>query len=125
MDSGIGVYAADVEAYTVFAELFNPIIEEYHLNFTKTDTQPPVNFGNPNCMGDLDPKGQYIVSTRVRCGRSLAKYPLNPCMTEQNYLDLEQEVKSALQRLTGKLNKSTIAPQTSKRHVIIKNDCSF
>ncbi|XP_049818974.1 arginine kinase isoform X3 [Aethina tumida] len=103
LDSGIGVYAADVEAYTVFAELFNPIIEEYHLNFTKTDTQPPVNFGNPNCMGDLDPKGQYIVSTRVRCGRSLAKYPLNPCMTEQNYLDLEQEVKSALQRLTGEI----------------------
>ena len=30
LDSGIGVYAPDAEAYDVFAPLFDPIIEEYH-----------------------------------------------------------------------------------------------
>ncbi|CAH0545723.1 unnamed protein product [Brassicogethes aeneus] len=103
LDSSVGLYAPDTEAYNVFAELFNPVIEEYHLNFTKDDSQPPVNFGNTNCMADLDPKGTFIVSTRVRCGRSLAKYPLNPCMTEEHYIKLEEEVKCALGNLTGEL----------------------
>jgi hypothetical protein len=30
LDSGVGVYAPDAEAYEVFAPLFDPIIEEYH-----------------------------------------------------------------------------------------------
>ena len=31
----MGVYAPDAEAYTVFADLFDPIIEEYHGGFSK------------------------------------------------------------------------------------------
>ncbi len=33
LDSGVGVYAPDADAYTTFAELFDPIIEEYHGGF--------------------------------------------------------------------------------------------
>jgi len=36
IDSGIGVYAGDEESYSLFASLFNPIIEEYH-GFLKED----------------------------------------------------------------------------------------
>ncbi len=35
LDSGVGVYAPDADAYTTFAELFDPIIEEYHGGFGK------------------------------------------------------------------------------------------
>lgn len=38
---------------------------------------------------DLDPEGAFIVSTRVRCGRSLVGYPFNPCLTEVNYKNME------------------------------------
>eukprot|EP01084_Bolivina_argentea_P001162 2124_1 len=30
LDSGIGVYASDSDAYVVFADLLNPVITDYH-----------------------------------------------------------------------------------------------
>lgn len=38
-NSGVGIYAPDAEANTVFADLFEPIIEDYHGGFKKTDKQ--------------------------------------------------------------------------------------
>ena len=55
LDSGIGVYAPDAESYIVFALLFDPIIEEYHGGFAKTDVHPASDFGDPTTFGDLDP----------------------------------------------------------------------
>ncbi|GFU05736.1 arginine kinase [Nephila pilipes] len=46
LDSGVGVYAPDAESYTLFADLFNPIIEEYHVGFGPSDKHPPKDFGN-------------------------------------------------------------------------------
>lgn len=83
LDSGVGVYAPDAESYTLFADLFNPIIEDYHGGFKSTDKHPPKDFGDVGTFGDLDPEGSYIISTRVRCGRSLQGYPFNPCLTEE------------------------------------------
>lgn len=77
-DSGVGIYAPDAEAYTTFAELFDPIIEDYHGGFKKTDKHPAKDFGDVNAFGDLDPTGEFVVSTRVRCGRSMEGYPFNP-----------------------------------------------
>ena len=56
LDSGIGVYAPDAEAYAVFALLFDPIIEEYHGGFGKDQVHPPSDFGDPSAFGDLDPE---------------------------------------------------------------------
>lgn len=83
LDSGVGVYAPDAEAYTLFGDLFNPIIEEYHVGFGPEDKHPPKDFGNVNNLVNVDPKGEFVISTRVRCGRSLEGYPFNPCLTEQ------------------------------------------
>ncbi|XP_026474404.1 arginine kinase-like [Ctenocephalides felis] len=102
-DSGIGIYAADAEAYSVFADLFDPIIEEYHSGFTKTDKHPAKNWGDVNSLGNLDPTGDYIVSTRVRCGRSMEGYPFNPCLTEAQYKAMEEKVSSTLSGLEGEL----------------------
>ena len=55
LDSGIGVYAPDAEAYVVFAPLFDPIIEEYHGGFAKDQNHPPSDFGDASEFGDLDP----------------------------------------------------------------------
>lgn len=92
LDSGIGIYAPDPEAYNLFGELFNPIIEDYHGGFTTDDIHPPLDWGNPRDMGDLDPTGVYVISTRVRTGRSLAGYPFNPSMNESQYNEIEKKV---------------------------------
>jgi len=101
IDSGIGIYAPDAEAYTVFADLFDPIIEEYHGGFKKTDKHPKSDFGDPSKFGDLDPEMQFVVSTRIRCGRSVEGLPFNPNMTEEQYVELENKVSSTLKNLDG------------------------
>lgn len=100
-DSGVGIYAPDAESYTVFADLFDPIIEDYHGGFKKTDKHPPKNWGDVSVFGDLDPTGEFVVSTRVRCGRSLEGYPFNPCLTEEQYKEMEQKVSTTLSGLEG------------------------
>ncbi|CAG4977171.1 unnamed protein product [Parnassius apollo] len=111
LDSGVGIYAPDAEAYTVFADLFDPIIEDYHNGFKKTDKHPPKNWGDVETLGNLDPAGEFIVSTRVRCGRSMEGYPFNPCLTEAQYKEMEEKVSSTLSGLEGEL-KGTFYPLT-------------
>ncbi|KOX79881.1 Arginine kinase [Melipona quadrifasciata] len=106
LDSGVGIYAPDAESYTVFADLFDPIIEDYHGGFKKTDKHPPKDFGDVDTLGNLDPASEFIVSTRVRCGRSLDGYPFNPCLTEAQYKEMEEKVSSTLSGLEGELKGS-------------------
>lgn len=103
MDSSIGVYAADPECYEVFADLFDPIIQEYH-NIKQSDKQPQTDWGPLNILGNLDPQGDFVLSTRVRCCRTLKGYPFNPCMTEDSYKDIENQMQEVLGGLTGDLS---------------------
>lgn len=111
LDSGIGVYAADAQSYTVFDLLFDPIIEDYHMGFKRTDRHPPTDWGNTKTIGNLDPTSSYVVSTRVRCGRSLEGYPFNPKLTEAQYEEMEAKVSGILRELKGEL-KGTYNPLT-------------
>lgn len=103
LDSGIGVYAPDAESYTLFKEVFDPIIEDYHGGFKPTDKHPQSVFGELSNFVDLDPEGKYVISTRVRCGRSIAELPFNPCMTEEQYAAMEERVSKVLSKLDGEL----------------------
>merc|ERR1712127_580270 len=85
LDSGVGVYAPDAESYSVF--------------------------GDVETLGNLDPEGQFIISTRVRCGRSMEGYAFNPCLTEAQYKEMEDKVSAALSGLEGEL-KGTFYPLT-------------
>lgn len=77
------------------------MIEEYHNGFKATDTQPPMDLGEDKIdqLPNLDPEGKFIVSTRIRCGRSLQGYPFNPCLTEANYKNMEERMKKARESL--------------------------
>lgn len=107
LDSGCGIYAPDAEAYTTFKEIFEPIIMEYHK--PKALPHPALCWGKTSDWEDLDPKGEYIVSTRIRCARSVEGYSLNPCMKEADYLGLQKNVTESLSNLTGEL-KGTYYP---------------
>merc|ERR1712168_1703349 len=111
LDSGVGLYAPDAESYSLFAPLFDPVIEDYHVGFKQTDYHPPKNFGDVNAFINVDPEGKYVVSTRIRCGRSLEGYPFNPCLTESQYKEMEAKVSSTLAGLEGEL-KGTFYPLT-------------
>ncbi|KAL3251894.1 hypothetical protein MRX96_055028 [Rhipicephalus microplus] len=82
---------------------------DYHGGFKPTDKHPPTDFGDLSTLVNVDPDNKYVVSTRVRCGRSLQGYPFNPCLIEPQYKEMEEKVSSALRGLTGEL-KGTYYP---------------
>ena len=102
VDSSIGVYAGDKESYTVFAPLFDPIIEAYH-GFRKDDMHKsnldPDDLRAPN----PDPEGKYIISTRIRVGRNLEHMPLGPGISKEQRNSVESNVVEALHSLEGEL----------------------
>ncbi|XP_052894749.1 arginine kinase 1-like [Anopheles moucheti] len=102
-DSHVGLYAADPEAYSVFAELFDPLIVEYHGGFGAEDKQPALSWGDPTELENPDPEGQYVVSTRVRCARSVEEFPYHPRMQEDQYEAIYQQVQDAVQNLPDEL----------------------
>ncbi|XP_055847023.1 arginine kinase 1 isoform X1 [Episyrphus balteatus] len=116
-DSGVGIYAPDAEAYSVFSELFDPIIEDYHGGFKKTDKHPARDFGDVSTFTNVDPNNEFVVSTRVRCGRSLQGYPFNPCLSEAQYKEMEEKVSSTLSGLEGEL-KGKFYPLTGMEKAV-------
>ncbi|XP_068214749.1 arginine kinase 1-like [Palaemon carinicauda] len=103
-DSNIGLYAADAESYILFQELFDPVIDEYHGGFEPSQFHPISDFGDPIDLGDLNELGNYVLSTRVRCARSIEGYPFNPLLSSEMYAELEQDVGYALEDLEGDLS---------------------
>jgi len=66
----------DPEAYDVFAELFHPVIAEYH----------KVDVATLKSVHDRDLPQNYqdaIVSTRVRVGRTVRGYPMAGKLTKE------------------------------------------
>ncbi|XP_068215443.1 arginine kinase-like isoform X2 [Palaemon carinicauda] len=133
-DSHIGLYAPDAESYACFKELFDPVIDEYHGGFGSDDTHPEVNFGDPSALGDLNEWGDYVVSTRVRCARSVEGYPFNPILTNDQYIELEQNIDGALQTLEDDLagnfrSLSDISPEEQEelleKHLLFKQGDRF
>ena len=104
-DSSIGVYAGDKESYTLFAPLFDPIIEAYH-GFGKEDMHQsnlnPDDLNAPN----PDPEGKYIVSTRIRVGRNVDDMPLGPAISREQRNQVESLVVEGLEELDGELEGS-------------------
>jgi hypothetical protein len=83
--SQVGCHAGDLESLKVFAKLYNPIVEAYHTGY-KTD-------GSMKHITDMDSSKidvkleehaqKKIVSTRIRCARNLAFFPLNTAGTKE------------------------------------------
>merc|ERR1719430_1927907 len=111
LDSGVGIYAPDAEAYSTFKALFDPVIETYHKGFKPTDKHPACNFGDVDSIINVDPTGKYVLSTRVRGARSVKGLPFNPCMSKDQYQKLEDKISGALNGLNGEL-KGTYFPLT-------------
>ncbi|XP_076030921.1 uncharacterized protein LOC143019110 [Oratosquilla oratoria] len=134
VDSNIGIYAPDAESYSIFSELFDPVIDEYHGGFSPNSCHPGLNFGHANSLGDLNSKGDFVVSTRVRCARSIEGYPFNPLLTNEHYAELEQDIARALESLDQDLSGqyttvNRLSPKDQddllERHLLFKQGDRF
>ncbi len=82
-DSNVGLYAPDVECYDVFAEVFHPVIGEYHKVDVAT-LKSVHDLGNPDNLIDLPPHmAEQVVSTRVRVGRTVKGFPMAGKITKE------------------------------------------
>jgi len=114
LDSGFGIYAPDAEAYSLFGAIFDPMIADYH-GFK--GVHPPRDFGDVDSFTNIDPTNEFVVSTRVRCGRSMDGYAFNPCLTEAQYKEMEQKVSTTLSGLEGEL-KGKFYPLTGMEKAV-------
>lgn len=107
--SKVGIYACDPAAYSDpdWKELFNLIIQDYHTgNAAGTVKHPQPSFGTDaeiDSLGDLDPTGQFVVSTRVRVARSHAGMPFPPAAKKEDFEKMEKLGCEGLSTLTGEL----------------------
>ncbi|EAT42445.1 AAEL006042-PA [Aedes aegypti] len=95
-DSGVGIYASDAECYELFAPLFNPIIEAYHGINLEEAPHPSSDWGDASTFENLDPENEFIISTRVRCGRSIEGFPFNPRLKMAMYEEIMERIKTVL-----------------------------
>jgi creatine kinase len=100
-DSSVGLYLGGPHSYSVFANLVNPIIEEYH-GYDMSGHRSDFNLaGLPT--DNLDPEGRFIVSTRIRVARNFAAYPFPSAISRESRTEMESKIISVLGTLHGDL----------------------
>jgi len=99
-DQHCGIYAGDGDSYKDFAEVFDPIIEEYHglpKGFKHTS-----DMDADKIKGNIDSRAPAH-STRIRVGRSIEGFGLSPGITKNQRLEMEDLMKSTFSKLSGDL----------------------
>lgn len=95
----VGCVAGDEESYEVFAELLDPVIEMRHGGYKKTDQHKTDLDFTKIKGGKLDEN--YVLSSRVRTGRSIRGFSLPPHCTRAERRGVEKAVVDALNNLDG------------------------
>lgn len=103
----VGLVAGDEESYETFAELFDPVIEERHNGYRKSDMHKTDLDASKIKGGNFDEK--YVLSSRCRTGRCIRGLSLPPHCTRAERREVERIVSSALSNLNGEL-KGTYYP---------------
>ena len=98
----VGCVAGDEESYDVFAELFDPVIEGRH-NGYKKDALHKTDLNASNLVGGEDLDSNFVISSRVRTGRSIRGLALPPHCTRAERREVEKVVVEALDTLKGSL----------------------
>ena len=99
----VGMVAGDEESYEVFADIFDPVIDSRHAGYPK-DAKHKTNLNPDDLKGgdNLDPN--YVLSSRVRTGRSIRGYSLPPHCNKEERAAVEKIVTEALAGLEGPLS---------------------
>ena len=92
----VGLTAGDEDSYTTFAELFDPVISDRHNGYGVDGKQPTDLDIDKISNVDIDPFDKYVLTTRVRTGRSVRGFKLPPTIGFQERRDLEAVSVKAL-----------------------------
>ncbi|XP_035272736.1 creatine kinase U-type, mitochondrial-like [Anguilla anguilla] len=98
----VGMVAGDEESYEVFAELFDPVIKERHNGYDPTTMTHPTDLDASKIRSGLF-DDRYVLSSRVRTGRSIRGLSLPPACTRAERREVERVVVDALNGLQGEL----------------------
>merc|ERR1711887_64665 len=95
-----GIYAGDWDSYMVFADVFDPLIQEYH--GISPDAVHESDMDPTKIRGNIDPTAP-VHSTRIRVGRSIDGFGLSPGITKEQRKGVEALMKKAFANLKGEL----------------------
>jgi len=109
-----GIYAGDWDSYKVFADVFDPLIQEYH--GISADSVHTSDMDVNKIKGNIDPKAP-VHSTRIRVGRSIDGFGLSPGITKEQRLGVENLMKKAFANLEGDL-AGTYFPLTGMNEAV-------
>jgi len=99
----VGLVAGDEESYTVFKDLFDPVISARHGGYP-ADGKHPTDMNPANLLQEkIDPTGNYTVTTRCRTGRSIRGFCLPPSNTFEERREVERVIVKGLLSLEGDL----------------------
>ncbi|XP_039513923.1 creatine kinase, mitochondrial 1 [Pimephales promelas] len=98
----VGMVAGDEESYGVFADIFNPVIKERHNGYDPCNMKHPTDLDSSKIRGGLFDE-KYVLSSRVRTGRSIRGLSLPPACTRAERREVERVVIDALAGLKGDL----------------------
>merc|ERR1719487_1982800 len=99
----VGLVACDEESYDTFKALFDPVISARH-NGYGADAKQPTNMDIEKLSNtDIDPEGKYVLTTRVRTGRSVRGFELPPTISFEKRRELEALCVKGLLSMEGDL----------------------
>merc|ERR1712019_170840 len=95
-----GIYAGDEDSYVDFAEVFDPLICEYH--GLAADFKHTSDMDSSKITGNVE-ADVPVHSCRIRVGRSIQGFGLSPGITKQQRIDVEALMKNAFAKMEGDL----------------------
>jgi len=98
----VGFLFGDAESVTKFADLSHQLIVERHGG--PKLPHPPPNLDGKQLLSHELIDDKYVISTRVRTGRSISGFCLPPSISADQRKDLEAIAVKALKTLTGELH---------------------
>ncbi|CAL4217150.1 unnamed protein product, partial [Meganyctiphanes norvegica] len=95
-----GIYAGDHDSYTDFAEVFDPIIQEYHGFDPQATHTTDMNIETIQGHIEQDVPVHYI---RICVGRTIDDFGLPPGMSKEELIEIERLMKNAFKKMRGDL----------------------
>uniref|UniRef100_A0A667WBW7 Creatine kinase S-type, mitochondrial n=1 Tax=Myripristis murdjan TaxID=586833 RepID=A0A667WBW7_9TELE len=99
----VGMVAGDEESYEVFAELFDPVIKDRHNGYDPRSMKHPTDLDSSKITSGMFDE-RYVLSSRVRTGRSIRGLSLPPACTRSERREVERVAVTALSGLKGDLS---------------------
>merc|ERR1719209_1960923 len=96
-----GIYAGDWDSYRDFAEVFDPIIQEYH-GISPNDKHTS-DMDVKKIKGNIVPDVP-VHSVRIRVDRSIDGFGLSPGITREQRVGVENLMKHAFKKMPGDLS---------------------